>query len=296
MEKIGFIGLGAMGNPMALNLAKAGFKVYAYDVFEEAIDRLCSESKNVEKCTSLKDVAQNSDMVLSSLPNDKIVSETMSGENGIINFCKVGTIIVDLSSVSSKTSKDMYDIAQKRGVHYMDAPVSGGVSGAKAGTLTLMVGGDEDTFNKASKVLNCIGKNINYIGDIGLGDAIKIVNNLILGCNMATLSQALLLGEKLGLTYETMNKIIGSSSGNSYVFNAKMDKFIIPQNFDGGFAVALQKKDMGLALASAKDVGVHLSMGEEAISLFEEAINMGYEKNDISVLTKAVSKMHPDTH
>lgn len=296
MENIGFIGLGAMGNPMALNLALAGYKVYAYDVSKDAVNRLAKESNNVMSCSSLAEVAKNSEMILSSLPNDAIVTETMSGIDGVINNCSKGTIIVDLSSVSSKTSQDMYKIAKEKGVDYMDAPVSGGVAGAKKGTLTLMVGGDKEVFDKAVEVLNCIGKNINYIGEIGLGDAIKIVNNLILGCNMATLSQALLLGRKLGLSYETMNSIIGSSSGNSYVFNAKMENFIIPDKFDGGFAIALQKKDMGLALASAEDVGVNLSMGKEAIGLFEEAMKMGYEKNDISALTKAVSKMPQDIH
>ncbi|MGN0436086.1 MAG: NAD(P)-dependent oxidoreductase, partial [Wujia sp.] len=164
--------------------------------------------------------------------------------------------------------------------------VSGGVSGAVAGTLTLMVGGDKEVFDRAVSILECIGKNILYIGEIGSGDAMKLVNNLMLGCNMAAAAEAIVLGQRCGIDLETIKKVITISSGNSYAFQAKIDKFIIPEKYDGGFAVSLQHKDLGLALEAAENVKMSLRMGEAATGVFETAMSEGYSGRDISSVTE----------
>ena len=189
---------------------------------------------------------------------------------------------MDLSSVGPSTSRKIYDIAKEQGIFYADAPVSGGVSGAANGTLTIMFGGDEKTWQKVQPVLKIIGKKLVYVGGIGSGDAIKIVNNLMLGCNMAAIAEALTLGRQLGLSLETMKEIISNSSGNSYAFTAKMDKFIIPEQFEGGFATDLQYKDLNLALEAGKDTLVPLPMTAAASQVFEASRSMGNGKMDMS--------------
>lgn len=284
MKTIGFIGLGAMGNPMAKNFVKSGYSVLVYDVSESAVEALTREG--AKGCSTVAELAESSEVIFASLPNGKIVESIMMGATGVISYAKKGSCIVDLSSVAPETSVRMYELAKKKEINYLDAPVSGGVAGAEAGTLTIMVGGDLAAFEKISPELQCIGKNIFYIGKTGNGDAMKIVNNLMLGCNMAALAEALTLGKKCGLDIETMNRIVSISSGRSYVQEAKMEKFIIPEIFEGGFAVALQNKDLVLALETAKKEKMPLPMAATASQIYGLAEAMEYGRQDISVITK----------
>lgn len=278
--KIGMIGLGAMGLPMAQNLVKAGKNVFGYDISAQQVDAF-SQSGG-KGCKELSEAVKEADVILASLPNSAIVESIMLGSEGVLNLCKKGCCIVDLSSVGPGTSRKLYDLAKKQGVFYADAPVSGGVSGATNGTLTIMFGGDEETWQKVQPVLESIGKKLVYVGGIGSGDAIKIVNNLMLGCNMAAIAEALTLGKQLGLSLETMKEIISSSSGNSYAFTAKMDKFIIPEQFEGGFATDLQYKDLNLALEAGRETLVPLPMTAAASQIFEASRSMGNGKKDMS--------------
>lgn len=278
--KVGMIGLGAMGMPMAENLVKAGMTVYGYDVSMAQTESF-SKSGGVG-CESLGQAVKEAEVILASLPNSAIVEDIMLSKSGVLSQCKKGSCIVDLSSVGPATSRKIYDIAKKQGVSYADAPVSGGVMGAKKGTLTIMFGGDEETWQQVQSVLEVIGEKLVYVGGIGAGDAIKIVNNLMLGCNMAAIAEALTLGKQLGLSLETMKDIIGSSSGNSYAFTAKMDKFIIPAQFEGGFATDLQYKDLNLALEAGKETKVPLPMTAAATQIFEASRAMGNGKKDMS--------------
>ncbi len=282
--KIAVIGLGAMGTPMAENLLKSGdHSLRIFDLDREKVKSL--EEKGAEGFATAAEAAETADIILTSLPNDAILKSVLSGENGVIQTCSAGSVIVDLSSVSPATAIEMAGEAKAKEVGYLDSPVSGGVAGAVAGTLTIMAGGEETDFSKALPVLEIIGKKINRIGGVGSGDAVKIVNNLLLGCHMAALSEALKLGESCGLTKEKMFEIIRESSGASYVLNAKMEKFIIPAAFDGGFAVDLQKKDLNLALDTAKQAGMSLEITEKARDLFADASEAGLGAKDMSVVT-----------
>ncbi len=278
--KIGFIGVGAMGMPMALNLIKAGYAVNVIDLSAEKVAEM--EQKGATACKSQAELAENSDIIFSSLPNATIVEQVYTSENGVFASSKAGTVIIDLSSVAPGTTEKMAKIAKEKGLFYADAPVSGGVSGAEAGTLTIMVGAEPEVYERILPVLQVIGKNILHMGLPGTGDAIKLVNNLLLGCNMAALAEALILGRKCGLSAEAMQEIIKVSSGRSYAFEAKMEKFIMAEAFDGGFAVDLQYKDLGLAMDAAKDFAMPLPMTAMALQVFELARAKGLNRKDKS--------------
>lgn len=282
--KIGFIGLGAMGRPMATNLLTAGYEVHAFDVVEAAVKEM--EGKGAIGHPSAGEMAGHVDVIICSLPNAKIVEGTMCGKNGVFENCKEGTVIIDMSSVAPNTTKAMAKKAAEKGIHYIDAPVSGGVSGAAAGTLTIMVGADDETFNKVKPIFDVLGKNIYHVGEAGGGDAIKMVNNLLLGCNMAALAEALTLGVKCGLSVETMKEVISVSSGRSYALDAKLEKFIMAGQFNGGFAVDLQYKDLGLALEASRDEKVPLPMTAAAVQVYEMARAKGQGREDMSSVVK----------
>lgn len=287
--KIGFIGIGNMGKPMAANLLKAGYEVYVYDLSESAVNEM--KEKGAIACKTNHELSVNADVIFTSLPNSSIVANVMNGPEGIFHVCKPGTIIIDMSSVSPASTKRMEKIAGEKSLKYVDAPVSGGTKGALEGTLTIMVGADSETFEKITPILNVIGKNIYHVGETGLGDAIKIVNNLLLGCNMAALAEALVLGVKFGLSPEVMREIISVSSGNSYVLGAKMEKYIMEGNFTGGFMMDLQYKDLGLALEAAKEVAMPLPITGLAAGIFEMGRAKGLGREDMSAVIQVWESM-----
>jgi 3-hydroxyisobutyrate dehydrogenase-like beta-hydroxyacid dehydrogenase len=177
-------------------------------------------------------------------------------------------------------------MAKERGITYLDCPVSGGVGGAKAGTLTIMAGGPGQAVERLMPVFEVIGKNIHHIGDIGTGAGIKMINNFILGCNMAAVAEALVLGTKLGLNLDTMYEIIKTSSGRSFIIENKIPNFIKKRSFTGGFTVDLEYKDLGLALETAKQLAMPIPMGSTAAQVFETARAKGLGKEDITALIK----------
>lgn len=273
-----------MGKPMAGRLAGAGRELYVYDVQKGALDEL--ETRGAKICRSPEEVGRAADIIFLSLPNSAIVKSVVAGENGVLAGVQEKKCIIDLSSVDPTTTRALAAQAGLKGVEYLDAPVSGGVSGAEAGTLTIMVGGPEAAVNKVMSILEILGKNIRHVGDTGAGDAVKIVNNMLLGANMASLAEAMVLGRKLGLSGEVMHEIIGSGSGKSYVLDAKLEKFIMKGNFTPGFAVDLQYKDLGLAADAAKNEQMPLPMTSQAMQLFEMARARGYGREDMSAVIK----------
>ncbi|SHK45700.1 NAD(P)-dependent oxidoreductase [Hespellia stercorisuis] len=287
---IGFIGLGAMGGPMASNLLQISNKVYVYDTQREAAAAL--EEKGAVYCSTLKTLAQHCDYILTSLPNGSIVESVMTGEEGIFSSCAAQTTIIDLSSVAPSTSQKLAKLAQHYQLFYLDAPVSGGVAGAKSGTLTFMIGGNKTVYENARPIFDCLGKTCFHVGDVGAGDAMKIINNLLLGCNMAALSEAFTLGKKCGLDPQMMYDIIKVSSGRSYALEAKTEKFILADQYEGGFSINLQHKDLNLALEAAKDTTTPVPMTSSATQIYEVAKTMEYGTSDISALVKVWSDIN----
>ncbi len=282
--KLGFIGLGAMGKPMAKRLVGADHEVYVYDVIPEAIKELADVGAQV--CASPLEVGSQAEIILLSLPNSAIVANVVLGDEGVLSGAAAGATIIDLSSVDPESTRRLAAIAEQKGIDYVDAPVSGGVSGAQAGTLTIMLGAKDSSVEKVKPVLGHLGKKISHVGDVGAGDAVKIVNNLLLGANMAALAEALVLGQKLGLSGDIMHEIIGQGSGKSYVLDAKLENFILKGNFEPGFAVDLQYKDLGLAIDAAKKTKMPLPMTNQAIQLYEMARARGYGDKDMSSVIK----------
>ncbi len=282
--RIGFIGIGAMGKPMALNLLKAGHELYVFDVVAAAVADMVAQGG--QACTSPKELAQKTEAVITMLPNAKIVESTLTGENGLLAGSRPGQVFIDMSSVSAGSTKLMAKLAGEKGVGYVDAPVSGGVAGATAGTLTIMVGGSVDDVAKVQPILQAMGKNIHHVGEVGAGDSIKVVNNLLLGINMAAVAEALVLGVKSGLSPQVMLDIIKGSSGRSYALEAKTPGFILKNNFAAGFAIDLQYKDLELAAETAKSLGMPLPLGSMAQQIFEMARAKGLGREDISAVIK----------
>lgn len=280
--KLGMIGLGAMGLPICRRLLLNGYEVKAFDLVEKAAEE--ARAAGAEICGSAASAAKGVEMAVCSLPNASIVSGVLkevlaSGGEGPAYF-------IDLSSISPDSARAHARMAAEHGMEYMDCPVSGGVGGAAQGTLTVMAGGSGEAFAAVLPVLQAIGKKIYHVGGTGAGSGIKMVNNYLLGCNMAAVAEALVLGAKIGLDLDTMYEIIGSSSGRSFIIENKIPNFIKKRKFEGGFAVDLEHKDLGLAVETAKQMKMPIPMGSTAVQMFEAARAKGYGRQDITALLK----------
>jgi 3-hydroxyisobutyrate dehydrogenase len=288
MMKVGFIGLGVMGKSMAKNVLKGGYELCVSDLNKDAVKELVDMGA-VEK-SSPKEIAEASDVILLSLPNSAIVEKVVLGDNGVLEGAKEGAVIVDLSSITPKTIQNIARVSAEKGVHVMDGPVSGGAGGAEKGTLTIMLGGSEEVLEKVRPVMECMGDKINLVGDVGAGDTVKLVNNLLLGANMVAVSEALALGVKAGLKPETLYEIISKSSGSSYALTAKYKNYIAKGNIEPGFMIDLQYKDLQLAIDTAKDLKVPLTIGNMTQQMFEIARAEGFGNKDISAMIRVFEK------
>lgn len=282
--KIGFIGLGAMGRHMAANLIKAGHELTVFDVNPDAVTALTE--KGARPAAGPKALAAGQEVVFTSLPNAAIVEATVLGANGLFAGAGQGLLYIDLSSITPKCIRGIAEAAQPLGIEVLDAPVSGGTAGAAAGTLTIMAGGSAEAFGRARPVLACIGRQIDHVGAVGAGDTVKLVNNLLLGVNMAAVAEALSLGVRAGIDPAVLNEIISRSSGASYALTAKYEKFIAKGNFAPGFMIDLQYKDLELAISTAKELRQPLPMGNAAQQMFEMARAEGLGGEDISAVIK----------
>ncbi len=282
--KIGFVGLGVMGNGMAANILKAGYQLFVYDVSAENMQKLVE--KGAIATSSASEVANRSDVILTSLPNSKIVETVILGTDGILAGAQEGTLIIDLSSITPSTIINIGKRCQEKAVAIIDAPVSGGAKGAANGSLTIMVGGSDADFAKAQPILSTIGTNVSHVGKLGAGATIKAINNLLLGLNMVAVAEAFVLGKKAGLDEKIMYDIISKSSGSSYALTAKYEKFFSVGNFEPGFMIDLMHKDLQLSVEMAKDLGLPLVNGLLAQQFFQIARSEGFGKEDISAVFK----------
>lgn len=287
--RVGFIGVGAMGKPMAINILNAGYGLVVNDVNEAVVQELVSIGA-VSAATPCE-LAQTADMVITMLPNGAIVEHVLLSEQGIFAGARPGFTIIDMSSVAPGFTRKIAKLAEARDIHYLDAPVSGGVKGATEGTLTIMLGGKAELVAQYRPLLEVMGKKIYHVGEVGAGDAVKIVNNLLLGINMTAAAEAFALGTKLGIEPQTLLDVISVSSGNSYALTAKMPNFIFKRNFAPGFAVDLQYKDLELATQTAKELKVPLLLTNMAQQVYEQARAKGLGREDISSVIKLLEEM-----
>ncbi|WP_019244239.1 MULTISPECIES: 2-hydroxy-3-oxopropionate reductase [Bacillus] len=264
-KKIGFIGLGIMGKPMALNLIKAGHSLTVNDLNSEAVKAL--QDAGATSALSPKEVAEQSDFIITMLPASKHVQTVVLGENGILAGARVGSTIIDMSSITPATTTLLAEEAAKLGVGFLDAPVSGGEPKAIDGTLAIMVGGKEDVFESAKTILYNMGKDVTLVGDTGCGVTAKLANQVIVNLNIAAMSEALVLAAKAGIDIEKMYKAIRGGLAGSAVLDAKVP-LILDRNFVPGGTMAINMKDITNVMDTAHEMDVPLPLSSHLLEIF----------------------------
>ncbi|MFQ5658282.1 MAG: 2-hydroxy-3-oxopropionate reductase [Candidatus Methylomirabilales bacterium] len=254
-QKIGFIGLGIMGKPMARNLMKAGYSLTVYNRSRAAMEELKREGATPG--SSPRDVASVSDTVITMLPNSPDVDAVVLGTNGVLEGAKPGMILIDMSTISPLVSQKIYEEAKKKKVKALDAPVSGGEKGAIEGILSIMVGGDQDAFDAVRPIFQAMGKTITYMGPAGAGGFTKLANQVIVAINLTAMGEALTLGAKAGLDPERLIKALSGGMAGSRCLEMK-GPLITQGNFKPGFKIDLHHKDLGLIMEAARALQVPL--------------------------------------
>ena len=285
---VGFIGVGNMGNPMAYNVLKASFPMTVFDTNPAAMKNLVDAGARAAK--SAREVVDNSEIVLTSLPASPDVEAMYLDPDGLVERAKPGTILIDLSSVLPSTPRKIEPRAKARGVHFLEAPVSGGVSGARAATLAIMVGGDAEPLKRATPVLRAIGPNIFHVGPPGAGNTVKAINNMMASVNSLAMMEGLVLGVKAGLDPMTIYEVVKASSGGSKALE-RIPRALIPRDFAPGFKVALMNKDLETFNTIAKELHVPVSFSNVAQRYQQAAIAAGLAESDTSVVLKIIEKL-----
>ncbi|MCG5076035.1 3-hydroxyisobutyrate dehydrogenase [Paraburkholderia tagetis] len=288
--KIGFVGLGHMGAPMALNLIKAGHALTVFDLSAEALQTLVDAGAT--KSASPKAAATGAEWVITMLPAAAHVRAVLSAEDGVLAGIAKGVTIIDSSTIDPASAKEFGALAARHGNTFVDAPVSGGTGGAAAGTLTFMVGGSAALYESVKPVLSGMGKNIVHCGETGTGQVAKICNNLVLGVTMAGVAEAMALGEALGIDSKVLGGIMNTSTGRCWSsdtynpFPGVIETAPSSRGYTGGFGTDLMLKDMGLATDAAKSVHQPAYMGALAQQLYQAMSSRGDGKLDFSAIIK----------
>ena len=289
MTTIAFIGLGNMGGPMAANLAKAGHEVRGFDVVEEARDRAAEQGITIIE--TAEEAAQGAEVVFTSLPNGGLVKQVLES---VLAANEDAKTYVDVSTIAVAEARELADTVNKAGSAFLDAPVSGGIAGAAAGTLAFMVGGTAEDFAKVKPLLDIMGKSVTHCGDIGNGQAVKACNNMILAVQQIVLAEALVLGERLGLDHQAFYDVVSNATGNSWSLsvNAPVPDIVpsSPANndFKPGFASALMLKDLKLAMAAAEDTKTDTVLGRIAEEQYASFVDEGHGGLDFSAIISEV--------
>lgn len=268
-ERIGFVGLGRMGRPMAARLVQAGYEVRSFDVSVEARDAAADEA-GVVPVAEATDVADGSSVIILMLPNSDVIEDVLI-ERRLLDACSTGMTIIDMSSSQPLRTRALAKRAAQRGITLMDAPVSGGVAGARSGSLTIMVGGTGEQLRAVELVLQPLGKRIVRVGDVGAGHATKALNNLLSATHLLATSEAMLAAKAFGLDLELVLDAINGSSGRSGSTEVKWPKHILSGGYDSGFALDLMVKDMAIAVSLEQDLNVPGSLGAAALSMWRAA-------------------------
>jgi 3-hydroxyisobutyrate dehydrogenase len=288
MSRIAFIGLGNMGGGMAANLAKAGHAVRAYDLVEAALAR--AEAVGCLRAGSVIEAAADAETVVTMLPAGAHVRDVYG--DALLESLPADALLIDCSTIDVATAKAVNAAAAARGLEMVDAPVSGGIAAANAGTLTFMVGGEAAAFARAEPILAQMGKAVIHAGAAGAGQAVKMCNNMLLGATMVATCEAFLLAEKLGLDLQTFYDISSKASGQSWSITSYCPvpgvgpETPADRGYEGGFAAALMLKDLKLAVAAAQGVDAAVEMGSTAGALYQMMVNAGDGARDFSAMIR----------
>jgi len=286
--KLGFIGLGIMGKPMVHNLLKHGYDVTVNDINAEAVAELTEAG--AKGAASPKAVANESDVIVTMLPNNAIVKNVILGENGIIEGAKAGTVVVDMSSISPVVAREIAAALKENGIEMLDAPVSGGEPKAIDGTLSIMAGGDEAAFERVKPILASMGRDITRVGGNGSGATAKLANQIIVNVNIAAMSEALVLAAKAGIDVEKMYQAIRGGLAGSAVLDAKAP-MILERNFKAGGRVDINHKDLTNVMETASAYEVPLPLTEHVLHIFETLKEEGKQAHDHGGIVQYYEKL-----
>ncbi|MES5046982.1 3-hydroxyisobutyrate dehydrogenase [Rhizobium nepotum] len=287
MKTVAFIGLGHMGLPMAANLVKAGFTVRGFDLSEAC--RVAAREAGIPVAADATEATDMAEVIITMLPKGEHV---VSVYGDLVRKVSAGTLLVDCSTVDMESALKAHELAASAGCPSVDAPVSGGTSGASAGTLTFMCGGEDEAFSVAKPVLEAMGKKIVHCGRGGNGQAAKICNNMILGISMIAVSEAFVLGEKLGLSHQALFDVASTSSGQCWSLTTycpvpgPVPTSPANNDYQPGFAAALMLKDLKLSQAAANGTGISTPLGAAASALYENFVNEGGGARDFSAIVE----------
>jgi 2-hydroxy-3-oxopropionate reductase len=286
-EKVGFIGLGIMGKPMAKNLIDAGYDLVVYNRTREKADELASEGATV--AGSPKEVAENSDVIITMLPDSPQVEEVLAGEDGVLEGIRAPSLIVDMSTISPVVTEELAEKVQEKGASMLDAPVSGGDVGAIEGTLAIMVGGSEEDFERAKPLFEVMGKAVTHVGPSGTGQVVKAANQIVVALTIEAVSEALVLGSKGGVAPEKILDVLGGGLAGNKVMEVKREK-MLEHSFDPGFRIELHHKDLGIALAAGREYGVTLPVTAIVDQMLETLKMRGKGDRDHSAILTLIEE------
>ncbi len=287
-DKVGFIGLGIMGKPMAHNLVQAGHELVVLDHSREPIEELATEG--AETAGSPREIAEKSDVIITMLPDSPQVREVVAEENGLLEGIKEGSLIVDMSTISPVVTEELAAEVKERGASMLDAPVSGGDVGAIEGTLSIMVGGSEEDFERAKPLFDVLGGTVNHVGPAGAGQVAKAANQIVVALTIEAVSEALVLGSKGGVAPEKILDVLGGGLAGNKVMEVKREQFL-SHTFDPGFRIELHHKDLGIALAAGREYGVALPVTALVDQMLLSLKKKGWGKEDHSALLRIIEDL-----
>jgi 2-hydroxy-3-oxopropionate reductase len=281
-EKVGFIGLGIMGRPMAKNLMEAGYELVVHNRSPEKAEELAEEG-NATAAGSTREVAEACDIVITMLPDSPDVEAVVAGEGGVLEGIRDGALLVDMSTISPVVTEELSEKVREKGASMLDAPVSGGDVGAIEGALSIMVGGSEEDFERARPLFDVMGKVATHVGPTGAGQVVKACNQIVVALTIEAVSEALVLGSKGGVLPEKLVEALSGGLAGSAVMEAKKEKFF-SHDFEPGFRIELHHKDLGIALAAGREYGVALPVTAIVDQMLEASKAKGRGDRDHSAL------------
>ncbi|XP_046815411.1 3-hydroxyisobutyrate dehydrogenase, mitochondrial [Vespa crabro] len=287
-KKIGFVGLGKMGGHMAKNILKKGYKLKVFDVDKSAMSNVVEAGANA--ASTITETVKDVDVIISMLPSNQHVLDCYIGDNGILSSVKKNVLLIDSSTIDPFVSQEISKEAEKREVKFIDAPVSGGTNAARDGTLTFMVGGSNANFEAAKSILEIMGSRIVHCGDVGMGQAAKLCNNMLLAISMIGTAEIFNLGQRLGLKENVLNEIVNSSSGrcwSSELYNpvpGLLPNVPSSKNYEDGFSTLLMAKDLSLAQSVATRTDTFIPLGSLAHQIYRMLNSHGLSQKDFSIV------------
>jgi 2-hydroxy-3-oxopropionate reductase len=289
MKKLGFIGIGIMGKPMAKNLIDAGYKVIAYDINTEALDEIVAHG--AERGTSSKNIAEKSDIIITMLPNSPQVKKVVLGKDGIIEGVREGQILIDMSSIAPLVSREVAEELKKKNVETLDAPVSGGQEKAEAGTLAIMVGGKKEVFEQCKPILDIMGGSVTLAGDSGAGQTTKLANQVVVAINIAAVAEALIMGKKAGVDPENIFNAIRGGLAGSQCLEDKAPR-MFEGRYDPGFRIRLHVKDLANVLETSRELHTAMPLTSQVMEMMQVLMAEGHDDVDHGGLALYYEKLN----